>query len=76
MSAEEPLNPTNARGPNQGTEITQTMSPDETAGAVIGRYHLLQKIGEGSHAAGVRLNPAAIDGWIRGHARLRGRGRL
>jgi non-specific serine/threonine protein kinase/serine/threonine-protein kinase len=23
------------------------MSPEETAGAVIGRYHLLQKIGEG-----------------------------
>jgi serine/threonine protein kinase len=47
MSAEEPLNPTNARGTNQGTELTQAMSPDETAGAVIGRYHLLQKIGEG-----------------------------
>jgi len=46
MSAEERLNPTNARGPNQGTP-TQAMSPDETAGAVIGRYHLLQKIGEG-----------------------------
>jgi hypothetical protein len=47
MSAEELLNPTKARGPNQGTELTQAMSPDETAGAVIGRYHLLQKIGEG-----------------------------
>jgi serine/threonine protein kinase len=47
MSAEKPLNPTNARGPNQGTELTQAMSPEETAGAVIGRYHLLQKIGEG-----------------------------
>ena len=47
MSAEEPLNPTNARGPNQGTELTQAISPEETAGAMIGRYHLLQKIGEG-----------------------------
>src|SRR5580698_10642542 len=47
MSAEEPLNPTNARGPKQGTELTQAMSPEETAGAVIGRYHLLQTIGEG-----------------------------
>jgi non-specific serine/threonine protein kinase/serine/threonine-protein kinase len=34
-------------GPNQDTEFTQAMSPEETAGAVIGRYHLLQKIGEG-----------------------------
>lgn len=28
-------------------EITQAISPDETAGGVIGRYHLLQKICEG-----------------------------
>ena len=47
MSAEEPLNPTNASGRNQGTELTQAMSAEETAGAVIGRYYLLQKIGEG-----------------------------
>src|SRR5271154_2221375 len=47
MSAEEPLSPTNARGPNQGTQVTQAMSPEEAAGAGIGRYHLLQKIGEG-----------------------------
>jgi eukaryotic-like serine/threonine-protein kinase len=47
MSAEEPLDPINAPGPNQGTELTQAMSPEETAGALIGRYHLLQKIGEG-----------------------------
>jgi serine/threonine protein kinase len=47
MSAEEPLNTTNAPGSNQGTELTQAMSPGETAGTVIGRYHLLQKIGEG-----------------------------
>ncbi len=47
MSAEEPLNPTKALRPNHGTEPTQAMSPEETAGALIGRYHLLQKIGEG-----------------------------
>src|ERR1700719_3795628 len=47
MSAEEPLNPTNVRSPNQGAELTQAMSPEETAGTVIGRYHLRQKIGEG-----------------------------
>jgi hypothetical protein len=29
--------------PNQGTEITQAMSPEETSGAVVDRYHLLQK---------------------------------
>jgi eukaryotic-like serine/threonine-protein kinase len=47
MPAEEPLNPTNAPDPNQGTDLTQAMPPEEIAGAVIGRYHLLQKIGEG-----------------------------
>jgi tetratricopeptide (TPR) repeat protein len=48
MSAEEALNPTDAPGANVGaTELTQAMSPEETAGTVIGRYHLLQKIGEG-----------------------------
>ena len=30
-----------------GPGTTQAMFPDEIAGAVIGRYHLLQKIGEG-----------------------------
>src|ERR1700747_1102757 len=47
MSAEGPLKPTKASGPNQSTEATQAMSPEETAGEVIGRYQLLQKIGEG-----------------------------
>jgi tetratricopeptide (TPR) repeat protein len=47
MSAEEPVNPTYAAGPDQATDVTQAISPEETAGAVIGRYHLLQKIGEG-----------------------------
>ncbi len=37
VSAEERLNSTNARGPNQGTELIQAMSPEETQGAVIGR---------------------------------------
>jgi non-specific serine/threonine protein kinase/serine/threonine-protein kinase len=46
MSAEELLNPANARGPNQGTQLNTATSLEETAGAVIGRYHLLQKIGE------------------------------
>src|ERR1700721_293398 len=31
---------------------THAMFPDEIAGAVIGRYHLLQKIGEGGTAEG------------------------
>jgi non-specific serine/threonine protein kinase/serine/threonine-protein kinase len=47
MSAEEPLNPTKALSPNHGTELTRAMSPEETSGTLIGRYHLLQKIGEG-----------------------------
>ena len=47
MSTEEPPDPAHARGPDQRTELTQAISPEETAGAVIGRYHLLQKIGEG-----------------------------
>src|SRR5580700_4925331 len=33
--------------PLDRTELTQAMSPEETSGTVIGRYHLLQKIGEG-----------------------------
>jgi non-specific serine/threonine protein kinase/serine/threonine-protein kinase len=47
MSTEEPPDPAHARGPDQRTELTQAISPEETAGAMIGRYHLLQKIGEG-----------------------------
>ncbi len=47
MPAEEPLNPSNAPDPSQGTDFTEAMPPEEIAGAVIGRYHLLQKIGEG-----------------------------
>jgi eukaryotic-like serine/threonine-protein kinase len=31
----------------EGTEETRTVNPDGTAGTVIGRYHLLQMIGEG-----------------------------
>jgi non-specific serine/threonine protein kinase/serine/threonine-protein kinase len=45
MSTEEPLDP--AQSPDPGTEQTQAISPEDTAGTVIGRYHLLQKIGEG-----------------------------
>ena len=45
MSAEEP--PDLDQSPDQGTNLTQSISSDETAGAVIGRYRLLQKIGEG-----------------------------
>jgi eukaryotic-like serine/threonine-protein kinase len=33
--------------PRERTELTQAMLPEETSGTVIGRYHLLQKIGEG-----------------------------
>src|SRR3984893_6678859 len=31
----------------RGLEFTETIDPGEAAGTVIGRYHLLQKIGEG-----------------------------
>ena len=48
MSAEEPVDPDATSGPNEGgTTVTRAMDPAETAGTVIGRYHLLQKIGEG-----------------------------
>jgi hypothetical protein len=37
-----------ARGSDEiGQDATRTTVPAEAAGAVIGRYHLLQKIGEG-----------------------------
>jgi non-specific serine/threonine protein kinase/serine/threonine-protein kinase len=37
-----------ASGPTQGgTAVTRAMHPGEAAGTLIGRYHLLQKIGEG-----------------------------
>ena len=48
MSAEDGLNPDVTPAPVQdGLGATQAMDPGEAAGAVIGRYHLLQKIGEG-----------------------------
>ncbi|HLY18715.1 MAG TPA: serine/threonine-protein kinase, partial [Bryobacteraceae bacterium] len=48
MSAEERLDPGATSGLNDGgTAATTPMDPAETAGTVIGRYHLLQKIGEG-----------------------------
>ena len=45
--ADERVGRTSARSTKQDTELTPTMSQEETAGSVIGRYHLLQKIGEG-----------------------------
>jgi serine/threonine protein kinase len=48
VPAEEPVDPEATSGPNEGgTAVTRAMDPAETAGTVIGRYHLLQKIGEG-----------------------------
>jgi len=48
VSGEEQLDANVASGPNEsGTTVTRAMDPAETAGIVIGRYHLLQKIGEG-----------------------------
>jgi serine/threonine protein kinase len=48
VSAEEHLDANRASGPNEtGTSVTRAMHPAETAGTVIDRYHLLQKIGEG-----------------------------
>jgi hypothetical protein len=61
MFAAEPPEPPNAPGPDQST-VTQSMSPEEIAGAVIGCYHLLQKIGERGHGrglAGRTKNPSA-----------------
>jgi serine/threonine protein kinase len=48
VSAEDRLEPNVTPGPNQGgLGPTEVWTPEETAGTVIGRYHLLQKIGEG-----------------------------
>lgn len=48
MSAEEHPDPDPTSGPNKASEDgTRTMDAAETTGTVIGRYHLLQKIGEG-----------------------------
>jgi hypothetical protein len=48
VSAEKHLDANVASGPNEGgTTVTRPIDPAETAGTIIGRYHLLQKIGEG-----------------------------
>ncbi len=48
MSAEEHPDPNVASGPEEGgTAVTRPVDPAETAGPLIGRYHILQKIGEG-----------------------------
>ena len=48
MSAEEHPKPQATSGLNEdATAVTQSIDPAETAGTVIGHYHLLQKIGEG-----------------------------
>ena len=48
MSAEEPLDRDAASRLNEsGTGVSPPMDPAETAGTVIGRYRLLQKVGEG-----------------------------
>ena len=48
MSAEEHSDPEAAsRLKEGGTAVTRAMNPAEDAGTIIGRYHLLQKIGEG-----------------------------
>ena len=48
MSPEEDPDPKIVPGHNEsGTTVTGAMDPAETAGTVIDRYHLLQKIGEG-----------------------------
>jgi tetratricopeptide (TPR) repeat protein len=48
VSAEEHPDPKITRCPEEGgAAVTTAMDPAETAGTVIGRYHLLQKIGEG-----------------------------
>jgi serine/threonine protein kinase len=48
VSAEERSDPEAASGPKEGgTAVTRPMDPAETAGTMIGRYHLLQKVGEG-----------------------------
>ncbi|MGO9271051.1 MAG: tetratricopeptide repeat protein [Terriglobia bacterium] len=48
MLPEEHLDPNVASGPTEGgTAATQDMDPGKSAGTAIGRYRLLQKIGEG-----------------------------
>ena len=48
VSAEDPLEPDVPPGPAQsGLGPTEVTTAQETTGTVIGRYHLLQKIGEG-----------------------------
>jgi non-specific serine/threonine protein kinase/serine/threonine-protein kinase len=48
VPAQEHLDPAFASGVAEGaTEPTQAVPAEETAGTVIGRYHLVQKIGEG-----------------------------
>jgi tetratricopeptide (TPR) repeat protein len=48
MTPEEHLDPKVISGPGEnGLGATQSMSSSEAEGAMIGRYHLLQKIGEG-----------------------------
>src|SRR5580704_6830843 len=48
VSAEEHSDPNLTAGPTESSlGSTQAGTPGETAGTAIGRYHLLQKIGEG-----------------------------
>jgi hypothetical protein len=47
MTGEEPIDPTLASNPENPLAPTEVMGLGEAPGAVIGRYHLLQKIGEG-----------------------------
>ena len=47
MSPEDQFGADAGAGVNESASPTQAMDPDETAGTVIGRYRLLQKIGEG-----------------------------
>jgi len=48
VSAEDRLEPDVPPGPERGgLGPTEFMTPQKTAGTVISRYHLLQKIGEG-----------------------------
>ncbi len=48
VSAEEHSDPNLTSGPTEDSlGSTQGATPRETAGAVIGHYHLLEKIGEG-----------------------------
>jgi len=44
---EEHYDPSAATGHNQsGQATTEAMDPEEKAGTVIGRYHVLQRIGD------------------------------